>query len=199
MNAAKSGSVELKERRGRGRSRKLDAGIARAALKVLVQRGTSGFSMERVAREAGCSKSSIYRRHGTRENLILEATVYLLTPGDPPIGAHGILAWLIESRVEQLSHPAYVVAAAMLMDEAARGTELGKRYVAEVFEPLRRARTAIAQRAIASGEFRPDADLDLLLDAISGTLLFRAGHRPEPDAALPERLEALFASGVGPR
>lgn len=197
MSAAAQAPTEPAARRGRGRSKKLDAGIARATLKVLVQRGTSEFSMERVAREAGCSKSSIYRRYGTKENLILEAATYLLTPGDPPIGAHGILAWLINSRVEQLSHPAYVIAAGMLMDEAARGTELGRRYLAEVYEPLRRARIAVAQRAVACGDFRPDADLDLLLDAISGTLLFRFGHRLEPDADLLGRLEAFLAGGVG--
>lgn len=197
MSPAEGEAIIPTERRGRGRSKKLDAAIAAATLKVLVQRGISGFSIEGVAREVGCSKTSIYRRYGTRENLILEAAIYLLTPGDPPIGAHGMLAWLIESRITQLSHPAYVAAAAMLMDEATRGTELGKRYIAEVFEPLRRKRIAIAKRAIAAGELRPDADLNLLLDAISGTLLFRTGHRAEADAQLPERLAAFFANGVG--
>ncbi|HEX7491973.1 MAG TPA: TetR/AcrR family transcriptional regulator [Candidatus Limnocylindrales bacterium] len=196
MSPADGVSVEPARHRGRGRSKRLDVGIAQAALKVLVQRGTAGFSVVQVAREVGCSKSSIYRRHGTRENLILDAANCLLNPGSPPIGVSGTLGWLIDSRVEQLSNPAYVVASAMLIDEAARGTELGLRYVAEVFEPLRRARIAVAQRAKVSGEFRPDADLDLLLDAISGTLLFRAGHRIEFDAQLSERLVALFAIGV---
>jgi AcrR family transcriptional regulator len=197
MSPTGEGSVESAKRRGRGRSRKLDAEIARAALDILVKCGTSGFSIERVAREVGCSKSSIYRRHRTKQDLILEATIYLLTPGNPPIGAHGMLAWLIESRVGQLRQPAYLVAAAMLMDEAARGTELGRRYVAEVFNPLRQSRIDIARRGIASGELRPDADLDLLLDAISGTLLFRTGHLSELDESLPSRLAVLLADGVG--
>jgi AcrR family transcriptional regulator len=113
---------------GRGRSKKLDAAIARATLAVLVRAGPSGFSIEAVAREVGCSKSSIYRRYPTRESLILQAAIDLLGPSDPPPSDTGLLDWLVQNRVNQLAQPAFVLAATMLMDEAARGTDLGTRY-----------------------------------------------------------------------
>jgi hypothetical protein len=85
------------------------------------------------------------------------------------------------------------------MDEAVRRTELGRRYLDEVFGPIRRERTDHLERAIASGEIRADVDASLIQDMIAGTLLFRAVHHPEPEADLAQRITSILRDGVGPR
>ena len=44
--------------------------IAEAATRVLVRDGLRGWSVDRVAREAGCAKGLVHYHHGTKENLL---------------------------------------------------------------------------------------------------------------------------------
>jgi AcrR family transcriptional regulator len=55
---------------GRPRDDALDARIAAAALAVLRARGLEGVTVEAVADEARCGKTSIYRRHGNRDEML---------------------------------------------------------------------------------------------------------------------------------
>jgi hypothetical protein len=91
-----------------------------------------------------------------------------------------------------------VLAWTVLMDETIRGTDLGERYFDEAFGPLRLERAEFLSRAVANGEIRPDIDIDLLLDMVTGTLLFRAVHHPTAEDDLPERLMDILARGVSP-
>lgn len=183
--------------RRRGRSRKLDAAIAEATLRLLGRFGPAGVSIEAVAREAGCSRSSIYRRHSSREGLILEATLVRFGPGQSRAVDGGSLEAVVETRAASFQESAFVLALTVLMDERIRGTELGGRYFEEAYLPIRQERAEFLLQAVANGEIRPEADIDLLLDAISGTLLFRMAHRPEFEPDLPDRLTSLLLNGVG--
>ena len=187
----------LGQPRRRGPSRKLDAAIAEATLRLLGRFGPAGVSIEAVAREAGCSRSSIYRRHSSREGLILEATLVRFGPGESGAEGGGSLEAVVESRAASFRESGFVLALTILMDERIRGTEFGRRYFEEAFLPIRKERTEFLSRAVASGEVRPEADIDLLLDAVSGTLLFRVAHHPEFEPDLPERLTSLLLNGVG--
>jgi hypothetical protein len=64
---------------------------------------------------------------------------------------------------------------------------------------VRLERAGFLSKAIANGEIRPDADIDLLSDVVSGAVLFRAAHHPDPEAGLAERPTALLLDGVGDR
>ena len=151
-----------------------------------------------MAREVGCSRSSIYRRHETRESLILAATLDRFGPRDSGAQDGRLLESVIRSRAASLREPAFVLAWTVLMDETVRGTELGKRYFEEAFGPLRLERAEFLSRAVANGEIRADVDIDLLLDIVTGTLLFRAVHHPNMELDLPARLMAILADGVVP-
>jgi AcrR family transcriptional regulator len=184
--------------RRRGPSRKLDTAIAEATLRLLGSAGPGGISIDAVAREVGCSRSSIYRRYPSKESLILAATIERFGPRDS--GAHDgrQLESVIRNRAASLREPAFVLAWTVLMDETIRGTDLGRRYFEEAFGPLRLERAEFLSRAVANGEIRPDVDLDLLLDIVTGTLLFRAVHHPKAEPDLPERFMAILAGGVVP-
>ena len=195
MGSAERGAAIEDQRRTRGPSKTLDAAITAATLRLLARLGPSGVTIDAVAREVGCSRSSLYRRHASKESLILAAALGQFGPQAVPDDG-GSLEWVTKSRAESFTEPAFVLAVTLLMDEALRGTELGKRYLEEVFGPLRLERAGFLSKAIANGEIRPDADIDLLLDVVSGTLLFRAAHHREREDDLPERLTAILLHGV---
>lgn len=183
-------------RRGRGPSRTLDASIAQATVRLVGRVGPARVSIEGVAREAGCSKSSIYRRGLSREDLILEsiATVWLVDEEpEHPFEA------IVKTRARSFGDQAYALAVLMLMDEAVRGTDLGRRYLPEAFGPLRQGRAELLATAVTRGEVRADVDGDLLLDVVAGALLFRRAHHQGPETDLADRLVALLYEGIKPR
>ncbi len=183
-------------RRGRGPSKKLDAAIAEATVRLVSRVGPARISIEGVAREAGCSKSSLYRRGLSRESLILEsiATVWLVEEEpEHPFEA------IVRTRAQSFRDRAYALAIVMLIDEALRGTELGKRYLSEAFGPLRQGRADHLASAMDLGEVRADVDADLLLDVVTGALLFRTAHHPGPEPDLADRLVALLRDGIKPK
>lgn len=55
---------------GRPRDNALDARIATAALAVLRVRGVEGFTVEAIAEQARCGKTSIYRRYRNRDEIL---------------------------------------------------------------------------------------------------------------------------------
>ena len=96
--------------RRRGPSRKLDAAITAATLRLLGRLGPGGVSIDAVAREVGCSRSSIYRRHSSKESLILGATLDRLGPRDSGAQEGRLLESVIRNRAASLREPALVLA-----------------------------------------------------------------------------------------
>jgi AcrR family transcriptional regulator len=62
-----------RRRRPGGRSARVRADAIAAALAELAESGYAALSLERVAKRAGVHKTTLYRRWGTREELVLEA------------------------------------------------------------------------------------------------------------------------------
>jgi AcrR family transcriptional regulator len=60
-------------RTGRPRDQGIDAALLKATIAVLEESGYSGLTLEKVAREAGTTKPSIYRRWPTRQRLVVAA------------------------------------------------------------------------------------------------------------------------------
>jgi AcrR family transcriptional regulator len=182
----------------RGPSKKLDAAITEATRRLLRSVGPAGVTFEGVAREVGCSKASLYRRHSSKESMILAATMDLFaTPPSEPLDGR-VLHEVIASRAKTLMEPGSVPVLTMMMNEAIASTEFGRSYLEVVYEPIRTRRGELLEAAAAKGQIRRDADIDLLLDVISGTLLFRRAHHQEYEPDLPGRLTALLLDGLRP-
>ena len=76
-------------RRGRPRSHTADAAIHAATLRVLVERGYSGTTIEAVATEAGVTRPTVYRRYASRAELLtgaVEASFEAHNPVVPDTG-----------------------------------------------------------------------------------------------------------------
>ncbi|TKG72257.1 TetR/AcrR family transcriptional regulator [Prauserella endophytica] len=73
-----------------GRSAKVRAAVLGAALAELVDAGYHGLTLDGVARRAGVHKTTVYRRWGTRETLLLDA-IRERAQTHVPIPDHGSL------------------------------------------------------------------------------------------------------------
>lgn len=65
-------AAERKKRRTGGRSQQVQLAVFAAAEDILYREGYTGFRIADVARKAGVNETSIYRRWGTKEALLLE-------------------------------------------------------------------------------------------------------------------------------
>ena len=62
---------------GRPRSVEADEAILRAALELLVSDGYRGLTMEAVRERSGVGKATLYRRYGSKDELVRAAIVHL--------------------------------------------------------------------------------------------------------------------------
>ena len=62
---------------GRPRSAEADEAILQAALELLAENGYRALTMERVRERSGVGKATLYRRYGSKEELVRAAIVHL--------------------------------------------------------------------------------------------------------------------------
>jgi AcrR family transcriptional regulator len=161
--------------RGRPRSKELDASILTATLELASEVGINGMSMDELAQRAGVSKASIYRRWPSKELLVIDALRSAMGPldtvdtGDVGADLRAILGDLVArfSSKERMNDvlPHLIEVAThdpALRDELEAYTQLRR-------VPLR----ASLERGIARGQISPEADLDTMIDALLGPIIYR--------------------------
>jgi len=154
---------------GRPRDPRLDAAIAAATIALLEERGYHGLTIAGVAERAGTTTPAIYRRFGSKSELVSRAV--FRTDGDDVVADTGDLAadltTMIRWAVEKLCRPAALAAMAGILGET--GTERAARSAdAAMASDLTAARLARAQ---AEGELRTDVDPHVLAALVSGPVL----------------------------
>ena len=184
--------------RGRPRSKELDASILSATLELAAEVGINGMSMDDLAQRAGVSKASIYRRWPSKELLVIDALRSAMGPldavdtGDVGGDLRSILGDLVArfSSKERMNDVLPHLIEVSTHDPALR-VEL------EAYTQLRRVPIrASLERGVARGEVSPDADLDTLIDALLGPIIYRRLLTGGPiDTAFIERLMALVVPG----
>ena len=162
-------------RPGRPRDAGADSLILEAALELFVEAGFEGMSMEGVAARAGVAKTTIYRRWASKEELAGAAIGTLYEDLELPDAGNARVD--LVAIVRQI-HGFMTGAAAgrvfpRMVGEVAAGTPLGRAYVERVVAPRRMALATVVERAMRRGDTRPDLDVQLVVDSIIGTLLFR--------------------------
>ena len=160
------------QKAGRPRDLKLDAAIVDATIDLLTERGYSDMSLAAIAERAGTTTAAIYRRWGSKSELVAHAV--FRTEGADVVADTGDLAadlaTMIRWAVDKLYRPAAVAAIAGLLSEP---------------RTVRRARTSNAlaasqlvaerlDRAKIDGEIRADANTTVLASLIDGPILHAA-------------------------
>ncbi|MEV8456934.1 TetR/AcrR family transcriptional regulator [Streptomyces sp. NPDC052095] len=183
----------------RRRGARMRSAVLSATVDVLAEHGLAGTTVGAVARAAGVHETSVYRRWGTREKLILEALAEQLDTATPipdtgrvhdDLARHfGTLARLLATAQGE----------ALLRLSAERDDTLPDRRLPYWTERLERG-AVMVRRGIERGELAPDTDPGLVIEAISGALFTRALISGAPlDENLAERLVTLTLTGALPR
>jgi AcrR family transcriptional regulator len=189
-------------RPGRPRSERADQAIIDAALSLFAESGPEGLCIERVAARAGVGKATIYRRWPGKEDLLLDAIAALKAPLPEPAGrsVKEDLVALLGAICQEGADPRRAREYALLLGEGAKYPRLMARYVETVLEPRREVIRTVLRRGIASGELRPDLDVEAALFMLVGAMLARRGQEPPAiPADYPQRIVDELLRGLATR
>jgi AcrR family transcriptional regulator len=181
----------------------MDTAILAATLLELADAGYARLSIDAVARRAGVSRPAVYRRWPSKAQLVHEAVFPDIAPSDLPI-PHGTgfaadVRTMLEQAVSYLSRPEVLAAAPGLMAEFRTDPGLRQLMAARLEDQLRAGLARRVEAAIAAGEAAPGTDAGLLLDVITGTVLFALLSRPPDVQPLdPAALTAMLLHGILP-
>jgi AcrR family transcriptional regulator len=193
-------------RTGNQRNPLLHKAIIDAATEVLEKEGPKRFTIEAVAKLAGCGKPTIYRWWQSRPALLLEiyeraVNKELVEPEAKDL-AKDLSTTLRQVwrfwREECMGSLYRLILAEMMLEEE------GTRYLREVFFPRRQAFAERAfQAAIDRGEIPEDTDVKLLMDMVFGYSMFHLITETLDDDEVPDRIGVTIAklaqSGVARR
>jgi len=185
-------------RRGRPRDERADVAIAASLRELLEEVGYFAVTMEAVAARAGVSKATLYRRHGSKAELVFATVVHARTLQTPDTGTlRGDLTLLGQRIVTDLASPPVGAALPGLLADLAQHPPL-RAHFHDIF--IGAERTVIAElldRARCRGELAEAADADLVHALLLGSIfasLFLLDL--SPGDALGERLAALTATAL---
>lgn len=185
-------------RRTRGRSARIRAVVLDATIDVLVAHGIDRVSIADIAAAAGVHETSIYRRWGTKEALIVDA-LFARTEHDLPIpdtgSLRGDLIAAAQSLVDLLSSPVgalFARASALTVDDPELAAVRDRYWVSRFAFA-----DTIVRRAIERGELPPGVQPRPALDMLAGALHMRVMLTREPlEPDLPERLADVVMFGL---
>jgi AcrR family transcriptional regulator len=177
---SKSAKTQL---RPGGRSARVRADVLEAALAELAEVGYGSLSLEGVARRAGVHKTTIYRRWGTRETLVLDAMLERgrETVPIPDTGSlrEDLLAYgreIAESLKSSDEVVGTIRAIASVGDDDSPLADASHRFWQERYELA----GEMVERAISRGEVPPDTDPKTVVQAVVATIYFRLLLSREP-------------------
>ena len=184
---------------GRPRSEAARRAILSAAGDLLARAGCAGVTMEAIAHRAGVSKATLYRWWPSKAAVLMDA--FLETNG--PCRAASDTGCLGEDLRRQMRAAVQALsgqdghALAAALAEAQGDPEAAALFRARYLTPRQAGVREILARAQGRGEIRPDADLDMVLDALYGPLYFRllVGHAP-PTPEFADALVRMALAGL---
>jgi AcrR family transcriptional regulator len=166
---------------GRPRDARIDERVLKAARQLLTEHGIRGMSLDAVADLAGVSRSAIYRRWASSDELTLDAIDDALgqLPGPDPTVDSG--AFWTEVRqglrvaVAGLANPIEHDAIQLWLGRLTHQPKLHRRYWERRVEPRRQNAINSLRQAVTHNQVinDADADADLLVDMLAGLLLYR--------------------------
>ncbi|GAA0362768.1 TetR/AcrR family transcriptional regulator C-terminal ligand-binding domain-containing protein [Streptomyces blastmyceticus] len=185
------------ERRGRPRNAAVDTAVVETVLRLLEEGVTMGeLSMERIARETGVGKATLYRRWSGKEELMLDVLRSMedADPELPGTSARDDLVVLLEMlRRRGLAKRSSAVLRTVISQVQAH-PRLWKEYHETVILARRETVHAVLRRGMTTGELRSDVDVQLLSDLFVSPMLSRAMLHEWHD--LPEGLAEEIVDAV---
>ncbi|MEH2035082.1 TetR/AcrR family transcriptional regulator [Nostoc sp.] len=196
-------SKQINSTSGRPRSIHADQAILQATLDLLAEVGYESMSIEAIASRAGVGKTTIYRRYTSKEELVADAIESLRDDLAIPDtdSFWGDMDILIKNAAKKIDSPLGRQTLALIVSTASSNPQFAEVYWTKYTKLRREAFSKILERAKSRGEIHKDADVDLIIDLVSGSLYYALIFKPttEPVEAYMRRTMNLLIKGVGSR
>ena len=155
-----------------GRSARVVASVLASTIDVLIDRGYRGLSVSEIAERSGVHETSIYRRWGTKAELVGEAVIRLAARSVPSIDTgsfEGDLKTLLRGVVSFLNSPLGGAVGQVVGSQDPDLAALRRAYWNSRLEVVRQ----IVARAVARGEVRALLDPRFVMEMSSGPIMLR--------------------------
>lgn len=163
-------------RRGRPRDTDADEKILSAARELLAEGGFDAMSFEAIAKRAGVTRPTIYRRWATKAHLASEIShggEGTIPDVIEAVGLRGQLLLFVNQMLAQYSRPEMSAAISGMMVAYRRSPELRT----ELHDPLEKRNREVIATIIDKGKAAnlvlPSVNVDTLFDIAVGAVLFR--------------------------
>jgi AcrR family transcriptional regulator len=185
---------------GRRRNEAAREAVIDAAIRLLAEVGYEGFAIERLAKEAGVGKQTVYRWWPSKAAVIAEAVgerAELTIPVPDTGSLLGDLTAFFTATFKQSEDGRTLPLLQQMMVVALQDPQAAESFGA--FLARRRADLrSLLERGVARGEMAETADLDFLTDLAYGLLWYRGlvGHRPLDADAARKLATSVVAAGT---
>lgn len=172
--------------RGRRRDPRTQQDILSATRRLLVRDGYDQVSVDAVAREAGVSRPTVYRRWPSKAHVVFDAAFQVNGSSEIAAGTGDFTADLrrfLRSVVEFWREPVVYAATLGILAERHRSPELRIRAQQLLDEATRTRFTALVRDGIAQGAVDADMDADSLYDTVIGSTFYAVYVRDVTDGA----------------
>ena len=172
--------------------------VISAAVELISDGGIGAFSIDAVAARSGVAKTTIYRHWATRSDLLADVVASLHqdheTPDEGSLRAD--LAVILARLAHELATQDWAKNLTALIGEAEHDDELAAMHREMTYHFHTPTLTALS-RARDRGELRPDVDIDLASEFVSGAFFYRRlvlhGSNSSEEV---DRLVDLLCSGL---
>lgn len=168
----------------------MDARVLDAALRVYAEHGKAGFTVDLVAKTAGCSRPAVYARWPTREELLLaavqsfDASLDVADEGS----ARDQLVSVAQQMLEGFASVHGMATFRIVLDS--RGDEALRSEWEKVNTVRLRSATEVLERGVARGEWSDEVSSTEFLRSLTGATMLEGIYT---HMAFPERLTSARA------
>ncbi|MFH8411389.1 TetR/AcrR family transcriptional regulator [Streptomyces sp. NPDC018019] len=180
---------------GRPRSREADEAILAAALDLLIERGIGWTSIEQVARRAGVTRATVYRRFPALTDLLVRAVEWEYRDVDPRSMEWPDIDSMLTAWADHLGKPRARKLIRRLYATVDDLPELLRAYHKAHGSHRSRAVRATLERARAAGQLPADSDPEILQQMLSGAALQHLAAHPDTTGA--KEVKTYFLAVLG--
>jgi AcrR family transcriptional regulator len=165
----------------RRRGQALERAIFEATLEQLIATGYARLSMEAVAAAAQTGKASLYRRWGSKEQLVLDALGASLPPAAEPPDTGSLrtdlLAVIAALRTAMTSRPGCAARAVISELDHERAAAFIGLVHQQILDPAHLVLLQVVRAAAERGETSLEAATPTVLDVVPAMMMYRAKTR----------------------
>ena len=183
---------------GRPRDPSVDRAILEATLALLAEHGYARLTLTDVAKRAGVSTATLYRRWPSKAPIVLDALrTLILTEQLPDTGnTRDDLVCFLAERLRTMSSPLLTQVIPALAAEGQRNRDFAELF-RSLQRPVRQLAFTLFERGIARGDLPPTLDRELALDLLLGPITFRQLVSGVPlDPALAPAIVDVVLHGI---